>query len=158
MAYIDYAVIAICFIIIIVLIYTAVRTSGLSNDIDDLDSKLSILDNMKMQNNIFYKDILRNDYLAKVNKLMDDIITQAADIYQIMQLSQSSTEYINQEEADRMEKYIYGTVKNNMTEYVRNAIESIYVINSEEDLDKVLNLRIKLYMINFLRQYNDVIE
>ena len=45
-----------------------------------------------------------------------------------------------------------------MTEDIMGAIKSIYVIDTEEDLNKILDLRINLYMINFLRQYNDVIE
>ena len=75
-----------------------------------------------------------------------------------MKLSQSSIEYLKPEDAEIMKKYIFASVKKNMTEDVVKAIRSIYVIESDEDLDKILDLRINLYMINFLRQYNDVIE
>jgi hypothetical protein len=104
------------------------------------------------------KIILEDKYIDRVNLLMDDFIKQASEVYQIMHLSKNTGQYLKSTDAEHMKRYIYASVKNNMTKDVVNAIKSIYVINSESDLDKILDLRINLYMINFLRQYNDVID
>jgi hypothetical protein len=104
------------------------------------------------------KIILEDKYIDRVNLLIDDFIKQASEVYQIMKLSQDDKQYLKAEDAEIMKKYIFGTVKKNMTQDVTNAIKSIYVVESDEDLYKILDLRINLYMINFMRQYNDIIE
>lgn len=104
------------------------------------------------------KIILEDKYIDRVNLLIDDFIKQASEVYQIMKLSQDDKQYLKAEDAEIMKKYIFGTVKKNMTQDVINAIKSIYVVESDEDLHKILDLRINLYMINFMRQYNDIIE
>lgn len=104
------------------------------------------------------KVILEDKYIDRVNLLIDDFIKQASEVYQIMKLSQDDKQYLKAEDAEIMKKYIFGTVKKNMTQDVRNAIKSIYVVETDEDLYKILELRINLYMINFMRQYNDIIE
>ena len=121
-----------------------------------LEEKIKDISEIKI--NKINKIILEDKYIEKVNLLIDDFINQASEVYQIMQLSQTPNDYLKPEEAEVMKKYIFLSVKNNMTQEVQNALKSIYIINSEEDLDKILELRIKLYMINFMRQYNDVIE
>ena len=125
------------------------RLSKLENALKDISEN-----KMKEINKI----VLEDKHIEKVNTLMDDFIRQASEVYQIMKLSQSSIEYLKPEDAETMKKYIFASIKKNMTEDVVKAIKSIYVIESDEDLDKILDLRINLYMINFLRQYNDVIE
>ena len=102
--------------------------------------------------------ILEDKYIDKVNILIDDFIDQASMVYQIMYLSKNSGHYMKSSDAEHMKRYIFASIKKNMTRDVMNAVKTIYIINSEKDLDRILDLRINLYMINFLRQYNDVID
>ena len=131
----------ICFITLAVISFV------LFKKIESLEKKLLDFAENKMKN--VNKIILEDGYIDKVNQLIDDFIKQASEVYQIMKLSQNTNEYLKPEDAEIMKRYIYGTIKKNMTEDVTTAIKSIYLINSDEDLDKILDLRINLYMINF---------
>ena len=102
--------------------------------------------------------ITKEGYVDKVNALIDSLINVAGEYFTILSLSSNSNHYINEKEIDRMTAYIFGMTKKNMTNDIKAAIGTVYKIDYEEELDKVLNLRIKLYVINFVRNYNSLPE
>ena len=63
--------------------------------------------------------------------------------------------YISPDIEREMSEYIFLTVKNNMTKDMKDLISMIYITENGE-LDKLLRLRIKFYMIN--RMINNNIE
>ena len=63
--------------------------------------------------------------------------------------------YISPDIEKEMSEYIFLTVKNNMTKDMKDLISMIYITENGE-LDKLLRLRIKFYMIN--RMINNNIE
>ena len=90
-----------------------------------------------------------------INELIDKFITDAANIYIIMELGKDTgINYLNSAGINTMTTYIYGTVIRNMSDRVVDTIKLIYNVKNKEDLDNILNIRIKLYMINFTIDYN----
>lgn len=102
--------------------------------------------------------ITTEGYFDKVNNLIDSFIKEASDYYTILALSSNSTHYLNEAETEKMQKYIYGTVKKNMTDEVKDVISTVYNIDSDEKLNSLLNLRINMHVINFIRNYNSLPE
>lgn len=96
-----------------------------------------------------------DDIVNKVNKLIDDLIENASNIYTILTIDSSDDgKYINSTASDQMAEYIFQTIKKNMTFSIFNTIKLVYVINDEKDLDDLLKLRIKLFMINIIINNN----
>ncbi len=96
-----------------------------------------------------------DDIVNKVNKLIDDLIENASNIYTILTIDSSDDgKYINSTASDLMAEYIFQTIKKNMTFSIFNTIKLVYVINDEKDLDNLLKLRIKLFMINIIINNN----
>lgn len=96
-----------------------------------------------------------DDIVDKVNKLIDDLIENASNIYTILTIDSSDDgKYINSTASDLMAEYIFQTIKKNMTFSIFNTIKLVYVINDEKDLDNLLKLRIKLFMINIIINNN----
>lgn len=94
--------------------------------------------------------------IEKINTIIDSIIANAANNYLILTVQDDQREgYISPDIEREMSEYIFLTVKNNMTKDMKDLISMIYITENGE-LDKLLRLRIKFYMIN--RMINNNIE
>ena len=94
--------------------------------------------------------------IEKINTIIDSIIANAANNYLILTVQDDQREgYISPDIEKEMSEYIFLTVKNNMTKDMKDLISMIYITENGE-LDKLLRLRIKFYMIN--RMINNNIE
>jgi len=108
--------------------------------------------------------MLAEGYFDKVNALIDSFISAAGDNYTVFALSSNSNHYLTESDQETMTKYIYGNVKRNITPEVKDLISTVYNIDDEEEdnehnkLNQLINVRIKLYMINFIRNFNSLPE
>lgn len=104
----------------------------------------------KKQNNEKIKILLsEKNIIEKINEIIDSLISNASSNYKILTIKDDKTEgYITPDMEKEMSDYIFQTVKNNMTEDIKDIISLIYVIDTEKKLDSLLLLRIKFYMIN----------
>jgi len=85
-----------------------------------------------------------------VNRLIDNLIKEAGNLYMIFNINHDKDKYITEKETEIITKYIYGMVMKNMTKDIRHIISLVYNIDTEDQLKEIINLRIKLYMINLL--------
>lgn len=97
------------------------------------------------------KLILSNDNIIdKINNIIDKLISDAADMYMILNVNYKQDHYINADETETMKLYIYGTVKKNMTDSIKEMISLIYDISDDKKLEDLLLFRIKIYMISVI--------
>lgn len=98
----------------------------------------------------------KNDIIGKVDSIVDSFINESANMYRVLSLTKNQNNYIKEHEISEMTNYIFLSVKKNMTTVILTLISLVHVIENDEELDKYLNIRIKLYMINFVTQYNQL--
>lgn len=98
--------------------------------------------------------LLQDKSIDKINELLDKLISDAADKYTILVLVNDVNNYINQEQIKEMTQYITIMVSKNMTTSVKSVLKLIYNIDTDKDLNDVLDLRIKLFMIGYVTKYN----
>lgn len=124
---------------------------------DELEEDIySAYDNSKLRD---VELLLKPDAISTIDGVLDQCIKDAGDIYNIMilapkQFGNDSNAYINEAEQNRMTEYIVQSVHARMSYAMLSLLQLSYKIQSEEDLDKVIRLRVKLYMINFILNYN----
>ena len=102
--------------------------------------------------------LLSDKTVENIDTMVDGFISNAGDMYTLLKLSQNQTHYISEEIKNEMTSYIFGTVKKNMTPTVRQIIGLIHNVDEEEELDKYLDLRIKMYVLNYMVNYNQLQE
>lgn len=121
------------------------------------ENKKDVHQNFRNLDNI--KIIIGEKYFDRINELIDSFIQNAIDNYTVFALSSNSNHYLNEKETEIMTKYVFGSVKRNMTADVIEVIKTVYTIGDDEKrLNDLLNVRIKLHMINFIREYNSLPE
>lgn len=107
------------------------------------------------------KLMIENDeftIVEKVDSLVDRIIKNNIDTYMIMNVNFNNEKYINSKEADEMTEYIKSMTKLNMTPEIIELIKLVRVINSENDLDDYLDLKIKIHVISIIVNVNKPIQ
>lgn len=100
--------------------------------------------------------MLTDNFVSKVNMLIDSIIKEHAEIYQVMVLStnEDKAQYITTEQQDEMQKYVLHMTLKNLSPELRSIMGLVYDINDAKDLRDVVSIRVKLYLINFIVEYN----
>lgn len=100
--------------------------------------------------------MLTDNFVGKVNALIDSIIKEHADIYQVMVLSvnEDKAQYITSEQQDEMQKYVIHMTLKNLSPELKSIMELVYNIDDPTDLRDIISLRVKLYLINFVVEYN----
>lgn len=98
------------------------------------------------------------DYINKIESIIDDLIKRSVETYMILNVSYNNEKYINSEETEQMRNYVFLSVKNNMTDEITSLISTIHVINNESDLDDYLNLKIKLYILAVVVDINKPLQ
>lgn len=102
------------------------------------------------------KLMLSDNFVGKVNLLIDSIIKEHAEIYQVMILSTSEdkAQYITSEQQDEMQKYVLYMTLKNLSPELKSIMRLVYNIDDATDLKDIVSLRVKLYLINFIIEYN----
>lgn len=121
---------------------------GYYDDVEEKDTSVDV-DKLKM--------VMEKESLYNVNVLLDTIISDAIDMYNILNGVTDET-YYTEEMNNEMSVYVFGMTKKKMTKPVRDAIGLFYTINNEKDLDDIIKLRIKLHLIDVISQQNKPIE
>lgn len=100
--------------------------------------------------------MLSDNFVGKVNLLIDSIIKEHAEIYQVMVLSlnEDKAQYITSEQQDEMQKYVLHMTLKNLSPELRSIMKLVYNIDDANDLRDIVSLRVKLYLINFVIEYN----
>lgn len=100
--------------------------------------------------------MLEDNFVSKVNLLIDSIIKEHAEVYQVMILSTSEdkAQYITTEQQDEMQKYVLHMTLKNLSPEIRSIMKLVYNIDDPKDLRDVVSMRVKLYLINFIIEYN----
>ena len=123
---------------------------GYYDDDDVVEKDTSVdIDKLRM--------VMEKESLYNVNVLLDTIISDAIDMYNILNGVTDET-YYTEEMNNEMSVYVFGMTKKKMTKPVRDAIGLFYTINNEKDLDDIIKLRIKLHLIDVISQQNRPIE
>lgn len=104
------------------------------------------------------KILLEDKSVEKINNVLDSMIREVAGVYQIFALSTIENQYINSEEQEKMERYIETVVGRNIHGELENLLKLIYKIDSDEDLKQLVSTRTKIYMIDFVINYNRDID
>ena len=107
-------------------------------------------------NNLEY--LLQDNVHDKIYALIDSLIDDALDNYQILELSKNEAQYINEQESTKMEAYINQSLEKNMSEDMIRLIGLIYDIQYPGEEMDIVRVRIKLKLINFISEYNDLIQ
>lgn len=108
-----------------------------------------------IQNDITELILKQDNYIEKVNELIDSLIRNAGETYVILNPNfNSSDKYITEHESEDMQQYIYLFISGNMTPDIKKIISSVYDISTDDKLKSILKLRIKLYILSLLVNAN----
>ena len=101
--------------------------------------------------------ILEDGSLEKVNNLIDSLIKDAINMYYILNGITGET-YLTNDKTVELNRYVFGMVKRNMTPTIKETIGLFYDISSPSKLEEIIQLRIKLHIINVTVQQNRPLE
>ena len=94
----------------------------------------------------------------KIDNILDSRIKSAADMYHILILSTDENQYITSTQIQEMSNYIEETVYRNFTQSMKIIIGMIYDVSTNEKIKEIIKVRTKIYMINFVMNYNKLIN
>ena len=134
----------------IVNIMIAVTVLSIANK----SSKLTVVDNTSVEK---IKILMEKDSIDKINIFIDALIKNAADKYMILNVGYLEDPYLKSTNIEELTLYVIGMVKQNMTKSVIDTIGLIYDVDTEEKLDKFLELRIKIYVLSLSVKVNKTI-
>ena len=104
------------------------------------------------------KILLEDNAVDRIDEVLDTYITNAANIYQVMEIAKSQKEFLTNDDIERMISYISTMVLKNMTPESVSLLSITHVINSQKDLLDLISLRTKLYVLNFSIGFNAMKE
>ena len=122
-----------------------------------ITAKLSKRNSDKKENEVNLdriKILLEDRAVDKIDEVLDTYINNAASIYQVLEIAKTQKEFLNSEDIERMISYISTMVIKNMTPETVSLLSITHVINSQKDLIDLINLRTKLYVLNFSIGFN----
>ena len=126
-------------------------TTRLSNKNKQVDNNGVIdLDRIKI--------LLENNAVDRIDEVLDKYIINAANIYQVLEIAKTQKEFLNSEDIERMISYISTMVLKNMTPETISLLSITHVINNNKDLMDLIQLRTKLYVLNFSIEFNVIKE
>lgn len=150
----DYSFILILFIVVylITVVLFSIKFFSMKRMIEIEKQKDEKLDNETL------KILLGENIVNKIDEIIDTFIRNAGDMYNILVLSSNVNNYMNENDIEKMQEYIILSVENNITDSILELIKLTHKIDNQQDLYDLINLRTKLYMINFVVGYNRLID
>lgn len=103
------------------------------------------------------KIVLNDESNEKIDNYIYSLINKYLELYLILN-GINKESYINSTEVEKIEKYIFASLKYNMSETTKNIIGLIYDISTEKKLDDLLNLKIKISVLSYITEQNTVIK
>lgn len=119
-----------------------------------LVSSKNVISNPKVADIDRIKILLETDSISKIDGILNTFISNAADIYQILELSQNQKEIITSEDINKMVNYIVASVNKNMTDDTISLLKLIHRLDSPKDINDLIELQTKLYVLKFVVDYN----
>ena len=104
------------------------------------------------------KILLEENAVDRIDEVLDTYINNAASIYQVLEIAKSQKEFLNSEDIERMISYISTMVLKNMTPETISLLSITHILNTQKDLMDLINLRTKLYVLNFSIGFNVIKE
>ena len=104
------------------------------------------------------KILLEDNAVDRIDEVLDKFIINAANIYQVLEIAKTKKEFLNSEDIERMISYISTMVLKNMTPETISLLSITHVINNNKDLIDLIQLRTKLYVLNFSIEFNVIKE
>ena len=104
------------------------------------------------------KILLEDNAVDRIDEVLDKYIINAANIYQVLEIAKTQKEFLNSEDIERMISYISTMVLKNMTPETISLLSITHVINNNKDLIDLIQLRTKLYVLNFSIEFNVIKE
>lgn len=92
-----------------------------------------------------------------INKLIDDCIADAANIYTVLELVKNENNFLTPDDKKRMGDYLYAMTMKQMTDEMLETIKLVHIIETSDDLSNLIRLHVNIFMINFSSQYNSLI-
>lgn len=92
-----------------------------------------------------------------INKLIDDCIADAANIYTVLELVKNENNFLTPDDKKRMSDYLYAMTMKQMTDEMLETIKLVHIIETSDDLSNLIRLHVNIFMINFSSQYNSLI-
>lgn len=93
--------------------------------------------------------------IDKINNILYTMIKDASDRYMILNVNFNADDaYLKQETIEELSKYIFGTVKGNMTPALRGLFGLVYDISTEEKLDSLIDINIKMHILDLIVKTN----
>ena len=102
--------------------------------------------------------LFEKNSIETIDSILDSIIEDSASYYKTLVLSQDETQYITTEEIEKMSLYIYGMTMKRMSSNVINCLKLTHKIDTQKDLEELIQFRIKLHMIVFASDYNSPLQ
>lgn len=119
-----------------------------------LVSSKNVISNPKVSDIDRIRILLETDSISKIDGILNTFISNAADIYQILELSQNQKEIITSEDINKMVNYIVASVNKNMTDDTISLLKLIHKLDSPKDINDLIELQTKLYVLKFVVDYN----
>ena len=104
------------------------------------------------------KILLEDRAVDRIDEVLDTYIRNAASIYQVLEIAKTQKEFLNSDDIERMISYISTMVLKNMTAETVSLLSITHIINSQKDIIDLVNLRTKLYVLNFSIEFNVIKE
>ena len=101
--------------------------------------------------------LLSDDVYNKCNDFLDSIIRSHINNYKVL-TGFTPDSYITTNIKDEMVSYVTEMTKKNMSESIIYLIKTFYLVKTDEDLNKILDLRIKLNILADMVEQNAPIE
>lgn len=98
--------------------------------------------------------------IEKINTIINDLIKESVDRYKVLNVNFNGEDaYLPESSVDEMSKYAFGMIRTSITPALRNTIELVYDVSTDEKLDEFLDIRVKLYILREVVETNkDIVE
>ena len=93
------------------------------------------------------KILLDEKSVEKVDEYINALIKSSADTYMILNVNFNPESYLNSEKVEELSNYIFATIKKNLTDASKEVIGLVYNIDTEEKINELLQLKIKIYVL-----------
>jgi len=104
------------------------------------------------------KILLDEKSIENIDNFINRLINQSIETYMIMNVT-TKEHYINSKESEKISEYVYASImKYHMTQDVKDTIGIIYDISTNEKLENLLKLKIKINILALLVDNNKVIQ
>ena len=155
-------IIIVLLIFALITLFVAAISANINNKKDkekenESSDKIEFNKPWETDDKIIIDTILSENSFDKCNNFLDSIIRMHMNNYKVL-TGFTPDSYITRETKDEMVSYVTEMTKKNMTDEILWVISMFYDMNTKDDLNKILDLRIKLNILTDMVEQNAPIE